>query len=284
MNHLQKRLLEQCTNKGFSVQTMYEELKVMRDLSQRMQEHCDEVFNRKVWKKSVMVVTNYGGSRLTSREDVLAQLNRMESSFLYSCTPSEMTMFCNMVFWSLEAGVPSAMKFLDYFRKLLRFALKHKDVVFFQHPLTGFPVALRTPDKEVKEYQFKVNGKKTSVVLYKTLPTTNAAKTATSSVPGIIHSTDAALLALIKAGLEEEDMAYIHDSVGVHPNNLAKAKTSVADALTALMEGDCYQKIASQILEGIPEEDIPEFLKVAPFENTWENVAEDIKQAYYAFS
>lgn len=284
MNHLQQRLLEQCSRNGLPVQAMYEELKAMRSLCQKMVEYNEEVFSRKVWKKSVMVVTNYGGSRLTSREDVLAQLSGMESKFLYSCTPSEITMFCNMVYWSLEAGVPSAMKFLNYFRKLLRFVLKHKEIVFFNNPLTGFPVALRTADKEIKEYQYKVGGKKTSVVLHRNLQTTNAAKTATSSVPGIIHSLDGAILMLLKDGLKDEDMAYIHDSIGVHPNNMAKAKGSVSDALEVLLNSDAYQKIASQLLEGIDPSLIPEDLLNAPSENTWENADEDVKVAYYAYS
>lgn len=280
MNHLQQKLLEQCVRRGMSVEQMFDTLTVQRELCKKMLAHEDECFARKTFKLSVMVTTNYGGTAMTSRGDVLYQLKNMESSFLYSCTPSEITMFCNMVFWSMEAGVPSAMRFLSYFRKLLSFVMKHKDYVYFNNPITGFPVVLRVCDEELHGFSYRVHGRTLKARIFRKLSTTNSRKTVTSSVPGVIHSIDASILTSLKSFLGDEEMSYIHDSIGVHPNNMNKAKESVSESLKLLLNGDVFQNIVDQLLEGI--EDVPEHLLKAPSEDTWTDIDSD--DWYYAYS
>lgn len=284
MNHLQVKLLEQCQRRRLSVEQTFETLKAQRDLCQKMMEHTDEVFARKTFKKSVMVTTNYGGSAMTSRSDVLYQLKSMESKFLYDCTPSEITMFTNMVFWSMEAGVPSAMRFLDFFRKLLSFVLKYKDEITFRNPLTGFPICLKVYDEEVKGYSYRVHGKSVTARITKKLHTTNKRKTVSSTVPSLIHACDAAVLVMLKTGLGDDEMSYIHDSIGVHPNSLEKSKGAVTKALTDVLDSNYFQNLVDQLLEGIPEDEIPTELRKAPYEGTWTTSQEDLPNAYYAYS
>lgn len=281
MNMFQKKLLQSCMSKGMSVQDMYEQLQMQRDLCKKMMDHEEECFARKVYKKSCMTVANYGATQRTSRADVIYQLKNMNSTFLEDLESAELNMFCNMVFWSLEEAAPSSMEFLNYFRKLLRFVLKHKDYVYFNNPLTGFPVALRVREQETKDYVYKIMGKNVKTVLVTELQTTHSQKTTTSSVPGIIHSIDAAILVMLKDGLMEEDMSFIHDSCGLHPNNIEKAKESVYTALNTVMNGNVLQSIVDQLLEGI--EDVPDALKTAPYQGTWTG---DINEetSYYAYS
>lgn len=284
MNHLQQKLLEQCVRHGMSVDQIFDTLKAQRDLCQKMMKHQEECFARKTYKKSVMVTCNYGGTAMTSRQDVLYQLKSMESKFLYDCTPSEVTMFCNMVFWSMEAGVPSAMRFLNYFRKLLSFVMRYKDAVVFKNPLTGFPVALRVYEEEVHGFSYVVHGKNLKARITRKLKTTNKRKTVSSSVPGVIHSIDGAILAMLKMNLEDVPMTYVHDSIGVHPNNMEQAKQAVYNSLNATMNHNVFQNIVDQLLADIPDEDIPDELRKAPYEGTW--VVEEINQdnAYYSYS
>lgn len=281
MNRFQIKLLESCVSKDMSVQDMYEQLKLQRDICKKMIEHEEECFARKVFKKSTLTVANYGATQRTSRTDVLYQLKNMDSEFLEQLDTQEVNMFCNMVFWSLEEAAPSSMDFLNYFRKLLRFVLKHKDYIYFNNPLTGFPVALRVKEQETKDYVYKIMGKNVKTVLVTELQTTHAQKTTTSSVPGIIHSIDAAILVMLKQGLMEEDMAYIHDSIATHPNHIDKAKESVYKALNTVMNGSVLQDIVDKLLEGI--EDVPEALKKAPYQGTWNGVINS-ETSYYAYS
>ena len=267
MNHLQYKLLEQCTKRRLSVEDTLLVMKEQRAVCDKMLAHADSVFARKTVKKSVMVTCNYGGTQMTSRSDVIAQINAAEPDFLGSLTPSEVTMLTNMVFWSMEAGVPSAMRFLGYFRKLLAFVLKYHDEITFRNPLTGFPICLKVYDEESQAFQYKVHGKASKAKISVKLHSTNKRKTTSSSVPGIIHSIDAAILTMIKTGLDINDMAYVHDSVATHPNNLLKAKQSVAASLVQVLEGDVFQNIVDQLLEGI--ESVPVNLRTAPREDTW---------------
>lgn len=281
INHLQFKLLESCKKKGISVDQTLDTLKVQRDLCQRMIKHSDEVFARKTFKKSVMVTTNYGGTQQTSRNDVISQLKSFDEGFIYSLTPSEVTMMTNMIFWSMEAGVPSAMKFLNYFRKLLAFVLKYKDTVEFRNPLNNFPVVLRVYDEESVTLSYKVHGRTLTSRINKKINSTNKRKTTSSSVPSIIHSADAALLHMIKAGIIDTDMAFIHDSIGVHPNNIIKAKQSVVNSLTLLSTVEYFDSLRKQLLEGI--EDVPEEFLSVPTEDTWEDWEVDLANAYNAY-
>ncbi|WP_407568504.1 DNA-directed RNA polymerase [Pantoea sp. GABEPS69] len=283
INHLQLKLIESCRNKKLSVEQTLSTLIAQRDLCIKMTEHADEVFARKTFKKSVMVITNYGGTQRTSRQDVISQLKSFEDGFIYSLTPSEITMMTNMIFWSMEEGVPSAMKFLGYFRKLLAFVLKHKDVIEFVNPLNNFPVVLRVYEEESISLSYKVHGKTLTSRINKKTSTTNKRKTTSSSVPSIIHSADAALLHLIKHGMLEADMAYIHDSVGVHPNNIECTKTAVTNSLLAVAKSEYFENLKDQLLDGIPPEAVPDELKHVPTEDTWDTWEEDLKTAYNAY-
>lgn len=280
INHMQQKQLEQCVKRRLSVEDTLDVMKLQRSVCIKMLEHSKTVFARKTVKKSVMTVTSYGATQMTSRSDVIAQINAAEPDFLGSLTPSEVTMLTNMVFWSMEAGVPSAMRFLGYFRKLLAFVLKYCDEITFRNPLTGFPICLKVYDEESQAFQYKVHGKASKAKISVKLHSTNKRKTTSSSVPGIIHSIDAAILTMIKTGLDINDMAYVHDSVAVHPNNLLKAKQSVAASLVQVLEGDVFQNIVDQLLEGI--ENVPVNLRTAPREDTWTDYNTD--DWYYSYS
>lgn len=283
MNHLQQKLLEKCIRKNLSMKECYEQLQFQRDLCIKLDKFKDEVFARKTFKKSVMVVANYGGTQSTSRADVVEQLKAIDSGFLKECSKEEIGMFCDMVFWSMSAASPAAMNFLDYFRKLISFSLKYKDSVYYNHPLTGFPIHLCVKKKEQVKIDYKVHGKSKKAVLTNELDETNTRKTTSSSVPSITHSTDAAILLLVKHLCLDIPMSYIHDSVGMHPNNIRKGKEAVKTVLSNVVGGNIYQNIRDQLLEGIEEDKIPEELKQVPYVGDWDNWHEDIMNAEYAF-
>lgn len=283
LNYLQWKLIDLCKRKGLSVEQTFAELKDQRTLCQKMIEHSDEAFARKVFKKSTMTVSSYGASQRTSREDVISQLKSFDDGFIYGLTNSEITMLTNMVYWSLDTAVPSAMNFLKYFKKLLAFALKHKDVVQFRNPMNNFPVVLRVADEESVGISYKVHGRVLKSRINRKLSTTNKTKTVSSSVPGIIHSMDAAILHLIKSGFMDKPMAYIHDSVACHPNDIGKLKSAVTDSLTVASYVNYFDSIRDQLLDGIDPKLIPDELLVTPTENTWDSWEEDIPVAIWAY-
>lgn len=283
LNHLQWKLIDQCKRNRLSVEQTFQALKDQRDLCKKMVDNADEVFARKVFKRSVMCTANYGATQRSSREDVISQLKAVDDGFIYSLTPSEITMLCNLVFWSLDSAVPSSMKFLQYFRKLLAFTLKYKDTVQFRNPINNFPVVLRVQDEESVILTYKVHGKSLTSRINKKINSTNKRKTTSSSVPSIIHSADAAILHLIKDGILDIDMAFIHDSVGTHPNYIASTKESVSNALLCTAQSQYFESLRIQLLQDIPTEDIPEELLQVPNESTWTNWEEDIQNAINAY-
>ena len=283
INHLQWKLIDQCKRNKLSVEQTFQALKDQRSLCQRMIENADEVFARKVFKKSVMTVASYGATQRSSRDDVISQLKAVDDGFIYSLTPSEVTMMCNLVFWSLDAAVPSSMVFLQYFKKLIAFVLKYKDVVQFRNPINNFPVVLRVADEESIILSYKVHGKSLSSRINRKMNTTNKRKTTSSTVPSIIHSADAAILHMIKHNVLDIEMAVIHDSVGSHPNDLTKAKESVSQALLLAAQSQYFESIKDQLLKDIPVEDIPEELLEVPNESTWDNWEQDILNATNAY-
>lgn len=283
LNHLQWKLIDMCKRKGFSVQTTLLELEAQRSLCQKMLQHCEQAFARKVFKKSTMTVSSYGASQRTSREDVISQLKSFEDGFIYELTNSEVTMLTNMVYWSLDTAVPSAMNFLKYFKKLLSFVLKHKDVVQFRNPMNNFPVVLRVADEESVGISYKVHGRVLKSRINRKLSTTNKSKTVSSSVPGIIHSMDASILHLIKSGFLEAPMAFIHDSVGSHPNDINTLKKKVTESLEVAAYVQYYDSLKVQLLSGIDESLVPEELLNPPFEGTWQDWEEDIPVAIWAY-
>lgn len=283
LNHLQWKVIDQCKRKGYSVEQTFEHLKAQRELCQKMIQYSDEVFNRKTFKKSVMTVTSYGATQQTSRNDVIAQLKSFDEGFIYSLTPSEITMLTNMVFWSMEEGVPSAMKFLSYFRKLIAFSLKHKDSIMFRNPINNFPVVLRVYNEESVTISYKVRGRSLTSRVNKKINSTNTRKTTSSSVPSIIHSADAGLLHLIINNVLDLNVAFIHDSVGTHPNNVAVLKEAVVKSLYDVSTVQYFESLRDQLLADIPEHLIPDELKEVPYEGTWIDWEEDLAQAYNAF-
>jgi len=78
-------------------------------------------------------------------------------------------------------------------------------------------------------------------------------------------------------------MAYIHDSIGVHPNNITTAKNAVKDALYSVASIEYFESIKNQLLEGIDPSLIPPELQSVPNESTWNNWADDILNADLAF-
>lgn len=283
LNHLQFKLIDQCKRNKLSVEQTFQALKVQRDLCKKMIDNSEQAFARKVFKKSTMTVSSYGATQRSSREDVIYQLKQFDDGFIYSLTPSEVTMLCNMVFWSLDTAVPSAMAFLSFFKKLMNFVLKYKDVIQFRNPINNFPVVLRVQDEESVILTYKVHGRSLTSRINKKINSTNKRKTTSSSVPSIIHSADAAILHLIKNGVLDVDMAFIHDSVGTHPNHISSTKESVSNALLCTAQSQYYESLRVQLLDGIPEEDIPEELLQVPDESTWTNWEEDILNATNAY-
>ena len=71
------------------------------------------------------------------------------------------------------------------------------------------------------------------------------AKTTSSSIPGAIHGSDAAVMMMIcdKLGY----VTGIHDSAGVHPNDTPELKVAIAETLYECNKSDYFQDIADQV-------------------------------------
>lgn len=282
-NTLQERLITRCIRKNMSTADIASQLILQRNVAKRLQNY-PEFFGRSVFKKSVMVTANYGGSSMTSRSDVYEQLEAMDSAILKDFTKEEQLMVTNFVYDSMSFAVPCSFEYLEYARKLFAFVSRKKDGIFFINPISGMPVLIRKETEKREELVFKVNGKNKRTVLITRTDECNHTKTSSTAVPGVIHSIDAALLLSIKQKLPETAMSYIHDSIGANPNDLAMVRKAVNESLLEVFHSDALQNIVDQLLEGI--EDAPEELKKAPFRGDWdEEIAVDqILNSLYAFS
>ena len=280
LTYFQKKLIQKLQKKKMSSREIIEQLKKQRDVCKKLKGY-DDVFQRGVFKLSVMVTCNYGGSQSTSRQDILQKLKG--SKFLEEAEHEELMMFTEMVYWTLGIAVPSAMNFLEYFRKLLRFVLDYNDSVYYDHPMTGFPVHLRQRQVVDSSLQYSVNGKKRKSSIKKILPTTDVRKTVSSTVPGITHSTDAAILMKIKEKTPIP-MSYIHDSVGIHPNYIQSTTMSVNETLLEVYNGSIYEKLRDQLLKDIPSDEIPDELLHPPVVGDFNEADDIILNAIYAFS
>ena len=227
---------------------------------------------------------NYGGSAQTSRSDVYEQLEAMDSAILQDFTKDEQLMITNFVYDSMSFAVPCSFAYLEYSKKLFSFVSRQKDGIFFVNPISGMPVMLRKEHERREEMTFKVNGKSKRTVLITRTDECNHTKTASSAVPGAIHSLDAGILVNIKGKIGDVPMSYIHDSVGSHPNDLAIIRNAVNECLLEVFHSDALQAIVDQLLEGCTN--IPEELLIAPRVGDWnaDEAVDQILSSGYAFS
>lgn len=282
-NTLQERLITRCIRKNLSTTEIARHLILQRDVAKKLKDY-PEFFGRSVFKKSVMVSCNYGGSSMTSRKDVYEQLEALDSSILKDFDKDEQLMVTNFVYDSMSFAVPCSFDYLEYSKKLFAFVSRKKDGIFFVNPISGMPVLIRKEVEKREELVFKVNGKNKRTVLITRTDECNHTKTASSAVPGIIHSIDAGILLNIKDKIGDVPMSYIHDSVGAHPNDLAIIRKAVNECLLEVFNSDALQKIVDQLLEGI--ENVPEELRKVPFVGDWDadEAVDQILNSGYAFS
>lgn len=283
INTLQESLITRCIRKNMSLPEITEQLILQRDVAKKLEQY-PEFFGRSVFKKSVMVTANYGGSSQTSRSDVYEQLEALDSGILKDFTKEEQLMVTNFVYDSMKFAVPCSFAYLEYAKKLFSFVSRKKDGIFFVNPISGMPVMLRKEVEKREEMVFKVNGKNKRTVLITRTDECNHSKTASSAVPGGIHSIDAGILLNIKGKIGDVPMSFIHDSVGANPNDMAIIRNAVNECLLEVFHSDALQKIVDQLLEGI--ENVPEELKVAPTVGDWDSTeaVDQILNSGYAFS
>lgn len=283
INTLQERLIVRCLRKNMSMAAITEQMMLQRDVAKKLADY-PEFFGRSVFKKSVMVSCNYGGSAQTSRSDVYEQLEAMDSAILKDFTKEEQLMVTNFVYDSMSFAVPCSFAYLEYSKKLFSFVSRQKDGIFFVNPISGMPVMLRKEVEKREEMTFKVNGRSKRTVLITKTDECNHTKTASSAVPSFVHSIDAAILIDIKAGVGDTPMAFIHDSVGSNPNDLGKVRASVNEVLRKTLHSDALQNVVDQLLEGI--ENVPEELRKVPHVGDWDldEATEQVMSSMYAFS
>lgn len=281
-NTLQERLVTRCVRKNLPITEIAQQLILQRDVARKLKDY-PEFFGRSVFKKSVMVSCNYGGSSQTSRKDVYEQLEALDSHILKDFSKDEQLMVTNFVYDSMSFAVPCSFEYLEYSKKLFSFVTRQKDGIFFVNPISGMPVLIRKEVEEREELVFKVNGKNKRTVLITRTDECNHMKTASSAVPGLIHSLDSAILVNIKDKLGTVPMSFIHDSVGAHPNDLGKVRKAVNECLLEVFNSDALQKIVDQLLEGI--ENVPEELRKVPYVGDWDadEAVDQILNSGYAF-
>lgn len=282
-NTLQEALITRCIRKNMSLASITEQLMLQRNVAQKLA-HYPEMFGRSVFKGSVMITANYGGSSQTSRNDVYDQLEAIDSSILVDFTKEEQLMVTNFVYDSMKFAVPCSFAYLEYTKKLFSFVSRQKEGIFFVNPISGMPVMVRKDKEERESMIFKVNGKNKRTVLITRTDECNHTKTASTAIPLLIHSIDAAILINIKDKIGDVPMSYIHDSVGAHPNDMAIIRNAVNECLLEVFHSDALQKIVDQLLDGCT--DIPEELLTVPHVGDWpeEEAINQILNSGYAFS
>lgn len=307
LNQMVKAIITAGVQSRKSSNDIYAEVKLARDVARKAQRY-EEVYGRKVFKKSVMVTANYGGKLSTSREDVLAQLAELDSDFLKACTKDELMMFTKMVYISVGLSFPAARDYLEWSRKLTYRIAKAVGHIEYNHPITGFPVHIKDEKVIRKDFWFNVNGSRNTAVMREFTGVCNPTKTSTKAVPAIIHSTDASIL-MKTSEYFHKPMTLIHDSFGTHPNyqvemkerineamNLVYCANVLQDILTDLIEQLDIDALGSEHLLSVAEREqldaTVESLKVieklgldkVPYQGTWENKQDMILNCEHGFS
>lgn len=200
--------------------------------------------------------------------------------------------FCEIVWDSMQTGNPTAVAAQKWMGRLVNHTASRDDCFAYISNLNGFPVVLRkgefksklvviqalvkNPDYDPSEKVGRknpvwINDKSHKIRLFKATGKIDVKKTETSSIPGIIHGADAAVMMLAC-----ERLGYItgiHDSAGCHPNDKPKLIKAIGEVLHTCATSDHFQDIANQC----------GFTVKPPVVNTLEDFSV-IKDALYAFS
>lgn len=250
-----------------------------------------EAFSRKVFKSPSMLVANYGSKLRTTAESVRESLLEVAPELLSEFTKPEENMFCRLVHLQVLSTFPASNNYLNWSDKLCKLVAKKKGGIEYNNPLTGFPVNVREFHTESSRYNYKVLGKSTYTKLKNRTKDVNAQSTATTAVPILIHSLDAAVLHNTKLRLDKP-MALVHDSFGTKPNDLSDLTNCVNLTLLEVAESNVLQSISNQLTVGC-EEEIKDYRKRThinllniPYQGTIakEDLPKLVLSSEYAFS
>ncbi len=252
-NLIAKHMLTYYKKKKLSSEEMFTAMVKLRDFCIKLQSY-EDVWQRSVFKKSVMVVSSYGAKESTSRSDILNVLRGMNSPFLKECNSEEIKLFCKMVFICIGISYPAAKQYMDWAAKLSYQIAKANGRICYKHPITGFPVTLRVEGEEKRSHRMSLFGKAHKVYLKHKTGEVNPRKTATMTVPSIIHNIDAGIL------VEANKKCYypttlVHDSFGCHPNNKDDMQDNINFALQQVFDSDLLQDITDQLISSIDVSD-----------------------------
>lgn len=194
-----------------------------------------------------------------------------------------MNHYLNAVYDSIAVAIPAAAKYMDYIGRVNRLALRYSDSISFVSPINNFPVRIVVKEQEKTTIAFRRNGSIIRAVINKTSDKTNNRKTATTAIPGVYHHIDSAILESIITILDF-DIAPVHDSVGMHPNNICQSYVAVRESMKRISEGEVLKNIAAQIMKDVPEKIRNNMLDQCPHTGDWTTVEQDLQNNIYAWS
>ncbi|KJR15249.1 DNA-directed RNA polymerase [Vibrio parahaemolyticus] len=286
---LLKSLIETLKAADYTKEEIFHRAKVAQSCLVKAQKY-QEAFSRKVFKSPTMLVANYGSKQCTTTEAVQNTLHEVAPALLKEFSQEELNTFCRLVHLQVGVSIPASNDYLKWSSKLMYSVAKKKDGIAYNHPLTGFPVNIRENKEELTTIQYKVFAKSTKTQLKFKTKEVNPQKTATTAVPSIIHSTDAAILDNTKERFND-DMALVHDSFGTSPNKLNSMNTAINESLLDVAKEPVMQEITDQLTRGC-EAEIAKAekksgltLMTAPMQNTLKGSLEDtILNSTHAFS
>lgn len=280
--HIQQKLIARCIRKGMSQTQIFQQLQEQRDAFKKLIKF-PEAFARSTVKRSIMVVSSYSGSLRSSSDYIVDSLEEAKSEILNSLSKNEMNHYLNAVYDSIQIAIPAAAKYMDYIGRVNRLALRYSDSISFISPVNGMPVKIVVKEQEKTTIAFRRNASMIRAVINKVSDKTNNRKTATTSIPGIYHHLDSAILESIITILDF-DIAPVHDSVGMHPNNIPQTYDAVRKSMFKISQGTVLRDIAAQIMQDVPEKLREKMLDQCPYTGDWDTVEQDLQNNIYAWS
>ena len=221
--------------------------------------------NRNITKKSVMTLP-YGSSRLTCRdsiedyihdiqdkEDKMAKIQRRKSSVVhkFNMTNKEDPMHINkaigfatkMIWDSIDEVVVAARVGMNYIKEVTRKAAKDNLCLIWETP-SGFMVEQQIFNTRQQEVYTQLFGK-TKFRVSVECSDIDVNRMCSSCAPNVIHSLDAAHLALTIIELSErgvKDVLVIHDSYATQTCNTDTLRTVLLDEFVKMYDADLLLK------------------------------------------
>ncbi len=201
---------------------------------------ANKLFIRKVFKKPVMVVLGYGGTRYGLKQDVKDIFND-DSSSISELPKDYINYFTDLVLEALKESMGVCVNLLETNRAVADEVGKSKGEIVVINPITGFPMIQQEFKEETKRIDVNTT-QRIQLVFKKYTDKVDYRRLKSAFSPDVVHNLDSTVLLMVQGDIDF-DITTIHDSIGSHPNNTHKVIKSYSKSLYKLSQMDYWTKV-----------------------------------------